>query len=131
MRPRGATLAWVLAAVLLGGCGGARSPEGAVRALSEAAEAGNRDAVWALLGPATRKRLEADAARAAQAAGRRELGPRDLLAAGWAPPRWRASDLDVVSRDGDRAVVEVTGPRHERETVACVRVDGQWRVELP
>ena len=121
----------VVAALLLGGCGGARSPEGAVRALTEAAEAGNRDAVWALLGPATKKRLEADAARAAQAAGRRELGPEDLIAAGWAPPRWRPAELDVIGRNGDHATVEVSGPRHQRETIACVRVDGQWRVELP
>lgn len=122
---------WLVVALVLVGCGGARSPDGAVRALTEAAEAGNRDAVWALLGPATRKRLAADAARAAQAAGRREIVPQDLLAAGWAPPRWRAAELDVIARDGDHATVEVTGAHRERETVACVRVDGQWRVELP
>jgi hypothetical protein len=122
-----------LALVLLvvAGCGGARSPEGAVRALAEAAESGDRDAVWALFGPATRARLRADAERAAQAAGRRELGPADLVAAGWSPPRWRATELDVIARSGDRATVEVRGPAHERETVTCVRVDGQWRVELP
>jgi hypothetical protein len=111
-------------------CGGARSPEGAVRALAEAAESGDRDALWALLGPATRARLTTDADRAAQAAGRRELGPRDLVAAGWSPPHWRAVDFDVLTRAGDRATVEVRGPGHERETVSCVLVDGQWRVEL-
>ncbi len=117
--------------LLAAACGGARSPDGAVRALAEAAEAGDRDAVYALLGPATRARLTADAERAAQAAGRRELGPHDLVAAGWSPPRWRASDFDVLTRAGDRATVEVRGAGHERETVSCVLVDGQWRVELP
>jgi hypothetical protein len=116
---------------LVAGCGGVRSPEGAVRALAEAAEAGDRDAVYALLGPATRARLQADAERAAQAAGRREIGPKDLVAAGWSPPRWRAAEFDVLTRAGERATVEVRGPAHERETLACVRVDGQWRVELP
>jgi hypothetical protein len=113
------------------GCGGTRSPEGAVRALAEAAEVGDRDTVFALLGPATRARLQADAQRAAQAAGRRELGAKDLVAAGWSPPRWRAVEVDVVSRAGDHATVEVRGPGHERETVACVLVNGHWRVELP
>ena len=121
---------WLCLLCVVAGCGGDRSPDGAVRALGEAAEAGDRDAVYALLGPATRARLAADAERAAQAAGRRELGPRDLVAAGWSPPRWRAVELDVLSRAGDRAAVEIRGPGHERETLSCVRVDGQWRVEL-
>jgi hypothetical protein len=111
-------------------CGGARSPDGAVRALAEAAESGDRDAVYALLGPATRARLAADAERAAQAAGRRELGPADLVAAGWSPPKWHAADFDVLTRSGDRATVEIRGAAHERETVTCVLVGGQWRVEL-
>jgi hypothetical protein len=118
------------ALVAVAACGGAHSPEGAVRALAEAAESGDRDAVFALLGPATRARLAADAGRASQAAGRRELGPRDLVAAGWSPPHWRAADFDVLTRSGDRATVEVRGPAHERETVSCVFVDGQWRIEL-
>jgi hypothetical protein len=113
------------------GCGGARSPEGAVRALAEAAEAGDRDAVYALLAPTTRARLTAEADRAARAAGRREIGAVDLVAAGWSPPRWRAAEFDVLSRSGERATVEVRGAARERETLSCVRVDGQWRVELP
>ena len=117
-------------ALALVACGGARSPDGAVRALAEAAEAGDRDAVYALLGPATRARLAADAERAAQAAGRRELGPTDLVAAGWSPPKWHAADFDVLTRSGDRATVEIRGAAHERETVTCVNVGGQWRVEL-
>jgi hypothetical protein len=123
-------LAVVLALGGLSGCG-ARSPEGAVRALAEASEAGDRDEVWALLGPATRARVTADAARAAQAAGRREIGPVDLIAAGWSPPRWHAVDFDVLSRSGDRATVEVRGAAHERETLTCVLVGSDWRVELP
>jgi hypothetical protein len=121
----------VAALPLVAACGGTRSPDGAVRALAEAAESGDRDAVYALLGPATRARLAADADRAAQAAGRRELGPKDLVAAGWSQPRWRAVDFDVLTRSGDRATVEVRGGGHERETVTCVLVDGDWRVELP
>ncbi|MDB4967222.1 MAG: hypothetical protein JWN44_2911 [Myxococcales bacterium] len=120
-----------VAIVFVAACGGARSPEGAVRALAEAAESGDRDAVYERLGPATRARLAADALKAAQAAGRREIGAKDLVAAGWSPPRWRAAEFDVMSRSGDRATVEVRGPAHERETVTCVQLDGEWRVELP
>jgi hypothetical protein len=121
----------VALALVAAACGGARSPEGAVRALAEAAEAGDRDAVYALLGPATRARLAADAERAAQAAGRREIGPSDLVAAGWSPPQWHAADFDVLTRSGDRATVEIRGGAHQRETLTCVLVGGQWRVELP
>jgi hypothetical protein len=110
---------------------GGRSPEGAVRALAEAAESGDRDAVWALLGPATRARLGSDAQNAAQAAGRRELRGRDLLAAGWSAPRWRAREIEERGRSGDTATVEVRGPGRERETLTCVRTSGQWQVELP
>ena len=123
-------LALVLAVVGLAGCG-ARSPEGAGRALAEAAEAGDRDEVFALLGPATRARLAGDAERAAHESGRHELGPVDLVGAGWSAPRWRAADFDVLTRSGDRATVEVRGAAHERETLTCVLVDGNWRVELP
>jgi hypothetical protein len=126
-----AALALLLVLVPAACASGARSAEGAVRALAEAAESGDRDAVWLLLGPATRARLAADAQRAAQVAGRRELQARDLLAAGWSPPRWRAAEFELVSASGDHASVEVRGPHHEREQLACVRSHGQWQVELP
>jgi hypothetical protein len=123
--------ALVVALLFASACGGARSPEGAVRALAEAAESGDRDAVWSLLGPATRARVKADADRARAAAGRREIVGRDLLAAGWSPPRWRAAGFDVIARSRGHATVEVRGAAHERETVLCVLVDGAWQVELP
>src|SRR5207248_11374395 len=96
MRLRALAAVVVVAAAAVA-CGGARSPDGAVRALAEAAESGDRDGVYALLGPATRARLASDAEHAAQAAGRRELGPTDLVAAGWSPPKWHAVDFDVLT----------------------------------
>ncbi|HEY2746292.1 MAG TPA: hypothetical protein VGL86_16775 [Polyangia bacterium] len=123
--------AWIVALALSAAACGTRTPEGAVRALAEAAESGDRDAVYALLGPATRARLAGDAERAAHEAGRHELGPVDLVGAGWSAPRWRAVDFDVLTRTGDHATVEVRGASHERETLSCVLVDGDWRVELP
>jgi hypothetical protein len=120
-------------ALLLVGCGaGTHSPVGAVRALAEAAQDGNRDEAWRLLGPVTRARLEADAARATQLAGaRRTVAPESLLAVGWFAPRFAPAEVRELSRAGDRAVVEVTGPHGESERVDCVRVGDAWKVELP
>jgi hypothetical protein len=125
--------ALVLAGLLLAGCSaGTRSPEGAVRALTEAAADGDRAAVLKLLGPATRKKLEEAAQRAAVQSGRRAMGPGEALAVGWFPPKFRAVKVREVSRTGgDHALVEVTGAGGERERVDCVRADGAWRVELP
>ncbi len=121
-----------LGVALVAGCGaGTGSPEGAVRALGEAALDGDRAAVWKLLGPATRARLTADAERAARLEGRRSLPPEEMLAVGWFPPRFHLEGAREISRDGARATVEVRGEKGERETVACVKEGGAWKVELP
>lgn len=123
-----------LAVVLLFACAcgaGTRSPVGAVRALAEAAQDGDRDAAWRLIGPDTRARLEADAKRAAQLSGRRQVPPAEMLAVGWFPARFHLDDAREVERDGDRAVVEVRGKSGERERVTCVRAQGAWKIELP
>ena len=57
--------------------------------------------------------------------------PEELVAVGWTPPRWEIRRTRQVSRDGERAVVEVEGPRGEREQLEVVREGGWWKVELP
>jgi hypothetical protein len=124
--------ALALAAALALGCGaGTGSPAGAVRALAEAGADGDRDQAWRLLGPATRARLQADAARAAEQSGRRALPASEMLAVGWFAPRFRPREVRELARAAERATVEVRGEHGELEVVSCVRVDGQWRVELP
>ena len=118
-------------AVLSGCSAGTRSPVGAVRALTEAAQAGDRAEVWRLVGPRTRARLTADAQRAGVLAGRRPAPGEQMLAVGWFAPRFTAEQVEELSRNGDRATVEVRGAHGEREQVECVRVDGEWKVELP
>jgi hypothetical protein len=54
-----------------------------------------------------------------------------MLATGWFPPRFALADVRELTRDGDRATVEVRGAHDEREQVACVREHGAWHVELP
>jgi hypothetical protein len=102
-----------------------------VRALTEAAQSGDRAAVWKLVGPATRARLEADAKKSAALSGQRATAPEKLLAVGWFAPRFSPDEVNELSRDGDRATVEILGTHGEREQVTCVRVDGEWKVELP
>jgi hypothetical protein len=125
-------LAGALCAILLGGCSaGTRSPVGAVHTLIEASLDGDRGAVWRLIGPATRARLRASAQRAAEMSGRRAIEPEELLAVGWLPPRFHVDEVRELERSGDHSTVEVRGTSGERETVACVRVDGAWKIELP
>jgi hypothetical protein len=128
---RALVVALALSTMVAGCSAGTRSPEGAVRALGEAAADGDRAAVYRLLGPTTRARLEADAKHAAELSGRRSMKPEEMLAVGWFPPRLRASDVREVERSGDRAVVEVIGKDGERERLTCVRDGGLWKVELP
>src|SRR5438067_1404131 len=120
---------WIGAFCCIAACGG--SPVAAVRALDEAARDGDLDEVVKLLGPSTRARLAADARRAGQLAGRRDLPAHELLAAGWTLPRFRLHQVRVVSRAGDSAVVEVSGAHGEKETVTLVREADGWKVELP
>jgi len=119
--------------MLLAGVGcsaGARSPEGAVRKLADASAAGDRDAVWGLLGPDTRRRLEEEAKRAAPVAGRRAIAPEELIAVGWEPPRFRLTGIRLREKRGDEAQVEVRGANGEVDRVRCVRVGDRWAVEL-
>jgi hypothetical protein len=122
----------VAAAALLVGCSaGTRSPEGAVRALAEAAAEGDGEAVLGLLGPETRARLEVDARRAAALSGWRTVSPSEMLAVGWFAPRFRLRATRELGRDGAGATVEVRGTGGERREVRCVREAGAWKVELP
>jgi hypothetical protein len=62
---------------------------------------------------------------------RRGVGPEELLAMGWSPRRFRSESVRELARAGDHAEVEVVGDRGEREVLSLVRVDGNWRIELP
>ena len=103
-----------------------------MRAFARAAKAGDAAAVYARLAPRTRLRL-AEAARTAtdQAAGRRVFRPEDMVSVGAAAPRWEPVRVRELERTGDRALVEVRGPAGQIQAVRTVRVDGDWRVELP
>lgn len=129
-----ALLAVALAVAIAGrGCGAEdETPEGAVRAFVSAARAGDRDAVYDLLGPRTRERLDADARRASDyVGGARRFAPRELLGVGGGADRPAPRDYVLVSREGDTAIVDIVDADGVRSPITVVSVGGRWRVEAP
>lgn len=128
-----ALAAIALAAAVLGrGCGVAEpGPDAAVKSLVQAARAGDRQAVWRMLSPETQRALEARARKATDLVGSStRYGPLDLISLGSSDDVPPPTDLRVVSRSGDRAVVELAGPTGPAR-LDVVRVEGRWKVDLP
>jgi hypothetical protein len=128
-----AAAALVLALVIGGrGCAPVdATPDGAARAFVSAARSGDKKAVWVLLGPDTKKRLEAAAVAATDnVGGKRRFGPLDVLDVGAGDTAWSPSGYRVLDHHGDAARVEVQGERGQKSVLSLVRVDGRWRVEL-
>lgn len=128
-----ALAAIALAATMLGrGCAVTRpGPDAAVRAMIQAARAGDRKAVWRLLSPDTQHALEAKARQATDLVGAStRYGALDLISVGASDDVPPPTDIHVKSNDGSHAVVEIGGPTGRAE-IELVRVDGRWRVDLP
>ncbi len=107
------------------------SPERAVELLIEAARTGDRAAVYARLGPATRGRIETLQVDSRKLTGRLALKEEDFLSVGWAPPTWEPASMRTVRRDAQTADVEVVSAAGDRHTVTLVHEGDEWRVELP
>jgi len=106
-------------------------PEAAVRGMLAAASAGDRHAVFDLLTPETQHSLTEYARRATDVVGSSvRYSPLDLISIGASSESTAPSDLTVVERVGDRAVVEVVSPGG-RDRVTVLRVNGRWRIDLP
>lgn len=105
-------------------------PIAAVRAFTAAASAEDHEALFELLGPATRAGLDAAARRASDlAGGAHRFDAIDMLRIGRvsaSPP-----ELRVIEREHDRAVVESVESSGARTRLVTVLVDGAWRIELP
>jgi hypothetical protein len=137
-RSTSAAVASALAAMALAAAVAGRScrvtqpgPEVAVREMLQAAKTGDRDAVYALLAPATRSRLEAEAKRATDLVGAAiRYSPKDLISIGSSDSVAPPTDITVVEERGERAVVEVVSPAG-RARMELVRVEGRWRIDLP
>jgi hypothetical protein len=128
-----AVAAVALAVAMVGrSCGVADpGPEAAVRGMLAAASAGDRQAVFDLLTPSTQQLLAERARRATDLIGSSErYAALDLISIGAAREASTPTDLTVVERVGERAVVEVVSPG-VRARVTVMRVDGRWRIDLP
>jgi hypothetical protein len=97
----------------------------------QAAKTGDREAVFSLLSPATRDRLESEAKRATDLVGAaRRYAAKDLLSIGSSDGVAAPTDITVVEERGDRAIVEVVSPAG-RSRMDLVKVDGRWKIDLP
>jgi hypothetical protein len=128
----------VLAAVAIAGAVVGRGcrvtdpgPEAAVRSLIAATNAGDRRAVFGLLSPGTQASLEERAQRATELVGSNvRYTALDLIAIGSAEDVSHPTEINVVTRTGDRALVEIVSS-DGRGQLQLIRVDGRWRVDLP
>lgn len=133
-----AAVASALAAVALAAAVAGRScrvtqpgPEAAVRDMIQAAKTGDRNAVFRLLTPATRERLDAEARRATDLVGASQrYTAKDLMSIGSSDGVADPTDITVVEERGDRAIVEVVSPAG-RARVELIKQDGRWRIDLP
>jgi hypothetical protein len=99
--------------------------------MMQSAKTGDREAVFALLSPATQDRLEVEAKRATDLGGAaRRYAAKDLLSIGSSEGVAPPSDITVIEERGDRAVVEVVSPAG-RSRVDLIKLDGRWRIDLP
>jgi hypothetical protein len=113
------------------GCGADdRSPEGAVRAFIAAARAGDEEALWELLSPATRARVSEAAVAAGDRAGEsHRYRPLDVLDVGSGEGHYAPTDIVAREIEGDRVTVDVLGP-NRRDAIEVVKVDGRWKIDL-
>ncbi|HEX7839499.1 MAG TPA: hypothetical protein VF469_18610 [Kofleriaceae bacterium] len=128
-----ALAAMALAAAALGrSCRVTRpGPEAAVRDLIQAAKAGDRDAVFDLLAPATRDRLAAQARRATDLVGAAQrYTAKDLISIGSSEGVPDPTDITVLEESNDHAVVELVSPAG-RARIDLAKIAGRWRIDLP
>lgn len=128
-----ALAAMALAAAVVGrGCAvTSPGPDATVRSLMTAARAGDRKAVWTLLSKATQDRLEKQAHEATELVGSStRYVALDMISIGSSDDVAPPTEIRVVKRTGDDALVEIGGPAG-RSQLPLRRENGRWRVHLP
>lgn len=108
------------------------SPQAAVRDFAAAANAGDRDEVYRLLGPETQKRLDVAAKRATDlVGGSQRYQALDMISISRSSDTPPPKDFILRERSESRATVEIVSVSGERARVHVIKVDGRWRIELP
>ncbi|MGE0868870.1 MAG: hypothetical protein AB7P03_09915 [Kofleriaceae bacterium] len=128
-----ALAAMALAAAVAGrNCNVTRpGPELAVGEMLRATKAGDRDAVFEMLSPATRERLDREAKRATDLVGAAvRYSARDLVSLGKSDTVVMPTDITLVEERGDTAVVEVVSPIG-RARIDLVKYGGRWLIDMP
>lgn len=123
----------VLLLALGSGCdaAGGQDPEAVIERFIAAANTGQRQEVYRMLGPQSRNRLLELRQSAKRVSGRLALQPEDFLAVGRAAPAWEVAGVRLLRQDDDRAVVQVHSAAGDRHDVTLVKQGRSWRVELP
>src|SRR5262249_59313474 len=98
-----------------------------VGAFGAAARAGDREAMYGLLGPETRRRLETAAARATALVSGRQYHGADMIRS-VVPSGSRTFEL--IDHSDDRALVDIIDQRGARSSIQVVRVGDHWRGEV-
>jgi hypothetical protein len=106
-------------------------PEAVVHDLLAAAKAQDRRAVFELLSPNTRQRIEARARHATDLVGSSmRFSAIDLISIGISEAGAAPTDITTVEHLGDRAVIEIVSPAG-RARLSVVAVEGRWLIDLP
>lgn len=132
-------LAGALALVAGAGCSATptdRSPVGVAKRFVASVQARDTEAIFELLGPETRARLEKAAKRATQLGGGKPVRQaHEMLSPAWrsrAEPNWTPKGFKLLSKTDTRARVEIRGEKKgQRAVLTLVREDGRWRIKLP
>lgn len=133
-----AAVASAVAAMALAAAAAGRScsvtkpgPDVTVRAMIQAARAGDRDLVFELLAPATQASLEAQAKRATDLVGAAtRYTAKDLISIGAFDAAATPTHITVIEERDTHAVVEIVSAAG-RARVQLLKSNGRWRVELP
>jgi hypothetical protein len=105
-------------------------PDAAVHELLQAAHAGDRKAVFALLSPDTQRHLEERAQNATSLVGASvRYSAFDLISIGSFDDQPAPSEMRIVEQYGDKAVVELESPAGKAR-LSLVKIDGRWRIDL-
>ena len=125
---RFALFALLLAAVF--GCDPLKSsdPVGAYSAFLRVLERGETERAFKALSKRTRDRLEAQAKAASQASGGTIEAEPSQLAFPLAGRPGNVSDIQLLRREGDSAVLQVT-INGQKQELTMVLEDGSWRID--
>jgi hypothetical protein len=125
--------AWLLAMLPMINCarGAQRDPEAVVEQFIAAANAGNSEEVYGLLGPHSRSQLDELRQSAKRVSGRLALEPKDFLSAGRAPAGWDPQGVRLLRKSNIDAVVQVYSAAGDRYSLTLVREGSAWKIELP